>query len=732
MAAHANGAAVAVAEVIKAPEAGAPAKRERWASRSTFIIASVGSAIGLGNVWRFPFLMYKHGGGAFLIPYAVFLLATGIPLLQTELALGRLFQKGDIEAFGAIHKRCRGVGAISIVGGFGIVTYYSAIIAWAAYFVGASFEWPLPWAAVGCGGDAECAVDPQRALPLPAASTYFTDTLLNENPDSVNSGVARVISGPLLGCLLFTWACCYFCIWKGVKSVGVAARLTVTLPWLFLTALIIYNATLEGSGGGVKAYIGEWDMSVLNGEAWSDAAGQIFFTLAAAQGIMSAYGSFAPASTNVWADNNYICYINCFTSVMAGFAVSSLLGNVAWRQREVAGQNADLRVNICAEYIADQDRDILCPDLCELCRLPDWRTSEHAACCGDYQVANVAEGGIMLAFAVYPAAMQFMSRGAGTVLSVLWFGTLFMLGIDSMFALVEGVSTVVTDTPRFRHLRKEAVAAAMCAVGFVGSVGFVSDIGRPLLGAVDHYIVNYGLFVTGALEAVAVSWVWGYRETKQKCGRASALVLTWGFLAASTAGVALSGCLHYATAPGANIGIGAAAGTAICACTTAAAFACRADQQQPLRLWLDAWVFAGTRNLRNTFQSRPSARDRLIHIITFDVPIKYICPPALLGLFVNQAIVDATAYSNGYEDYPDWLHSIAGVLVLGLMFGALIGFAICPDFWDVLGVDKDAGQHVANYDLVQQEPAVADEEAALPPQPAPMFAMPEDDGWGAE
>ena len=101
-------------------------------------------------------------------------------------------------------------------------------------------------------------------------------------------------------------------------------------------------------------------------------------------------------------------------------------------------------------------------------------------------------------------------------------------------------------------------------------------------------------------------------------------------------------------------------------------------------------------------QIAPSPRDRLIHILTFDVPIKFICPPALLGLFVNQAIVDATAYSNGYEDYPDWLHSVAGTLVLGLMFGALILFAVYPDFWDVLGVDENAGQPVANYDLLQQ------------------------------
>ena len=79
------------AHAISAEKGGAgtaPKQRERWSSRWTFIIASVGSAIGLGNVWRFPYLMYKHGGGTFLIPYFIFLVTTGLPLLQTELALG--------------------------------------------------------------------------------------------------------------------------------------------------------------------------------------------------------------------------------------------------------------------------------------------------------------------------------------------------------------------------------------------------------------------------------------------------------------------------------------------------------------------------------------------------------------------------------------------------------------------------------------------------------------------
>ena len=126
-------------------------------------------------------------------------------------------------------------------------------------------------------------------------------------------------------------------------------------------------------------------------------------------GIMSAYGSFAPATTNVWADNNYICYINCFTSLMAGFAVFSILGNMAFRQREIAGSNPDLRVNLCGTYVSDPDSDVVCPASCGLCADPDWASGPYAACCGDFKTDSVAQAGIMLAFAV---RCSFLSRSS--------------------------------------------------------------------------------------------------------------------------------------------------------------------------------------------------------------------------------------------------------------------------------------------------------------------------------
>lgn len=93
----------------------------------------------------------------------------------------------------------------------------------------------------------------------------------------------------------------------------------------------------------------------------------------------------------------------------------------------------------------------------------------------------------------------------------------------------------------------------------------------------------------------------------------------------------------------------------------------------------------------------PKPSDTILHIISYDIPIKYLCPAALLALFMNQIIFDATQFENGYGDYPNWLHGIAGGLVLGIMILALLTFAVYPDFWDKLGIDENMGAQVAYY-----------------------------------
>ena len=104
--------------------------RDRWPSRTAFYLAAVGSAVGFGNVWRFPALAKDYGGGAFFIPYLMALFVIGLPVLILEIALGQFHQTGNVGIYGSMHRRLRGVGVASCACAFMLVVYYSILLAW--------------------------------------------------------------------------------------------------------------------------------------------------------------------------------------------------------------------------------------------------------------------------------------------------------------------------------------------------------------------------------------------------------------------------------------------------------------------------------------------------------------------------------------------------------------------------------------------------------------------------
>uniref|UniRef100_A0A7S2XT68 Transporter n=2 Tax=Attheya septentrionalis TaxID=420275 RepID=A0A7S2XT68_9STRA len=120
-------------------------EKERWNSRLSFILASMGAAIGFGNVWRFPQLAYQYGGGAFFIPYLLALFFIGIPILVLEISLGQVYQMGDAGAFGSIHKRLTGIGVGSILCAYLLICYYVPLISWVANAFFDSFGSVFPW-----------------------------------------------------------------------------------------------------------------------------------------------------------------------------------------------------------------------------------------------------------------------------------------------------------------------------------------------------------------------------------------------------------------------------------------------------------------------------------------------------------------------------------------------------------------------------------------------------------
>lgn len=120
-------------------------QRDRWKDNSTFIVAAVGCAIGLGNLWRFPYLCYKHGGAGFFIPYLLCLICLGIPMICLEFCLGQVMQKGNIYVWNALHPRLYGLGFATCFACYLIVIYYNVVISWALTLFFNSFYNPLPW-----------------------------------------------------------------------------------------------------------------------------------------------------------------------------------------------------------------------------------------------------------------------------------------------------------------------------------------------------------------------------------------------------------------------------------------------------------------------------------------------------------------------------------------------------------------------------------------------------------
>ena len=214
--------------------------RPRWSSKLIFIFAVVGSAVGLGNVWRFPYLVGKHGGGAFLIPYLLILIVIGIPFLIMEFAIGQKMQAGAIKTFRTIDKRLAGIGLGAILCSFILICYYAVVMAW--FFLYSIFSFKLSW-----GTDTK--------------KFFFEDVLhvasvtADNKLQFVNLSEIGFISTPILLALFICWLLIYFSVWKGVRSVEKVVAITMPLPIILLIILLIRGISLPGASDGLAYYL---------------------------------------------------------------------------------------------------------------------------------------------------------------------------------------------------------------------------------------------------------------------------------------------------------------------------------------------------------------------------------------------------------------------------------------------------------------------------------------------
>uniref|UniRef100_A0A671KUT0 Transporter n=1 Tax=Sinocyclocheilus anshuiensis TaxID=1608454 RepID=A0A671KUT0_9TELE len=316
-------------------------QREKWASKLDFVLSVAGGFVGLGNVWRFPYLCYKNGGGAFLIPYFIFLFGGGLPVFFLEVALGQFTSEGGITCWGKLCPIFTGIGYASIMIVSLLNIYYIVILAWGLYYLLQCFQHELPWARCRHSWNtANCVEDTVRknkTLWLSTNAANLTSPVTEfweRNVLSISSGIDEVgsLKWELALCLLAVWIICFFCIWKGVKSTGKVVYFTATFPFLMLIVLLVRGVTLPGAAEGIKFYLYPDLTRLKDPEVWIDAGTQIFFSYAICLGAMTSLGSYNKYKYNCYRDCMLLGCLNSGTSFVSGFAIFSVLGFMAQEQ----------------------------------------------------------------------------------------------------------------------------------------------------------------------------------------------------------------------------------------------------------------------------------------------------------------------------------------------------------------------------------------------------------------
>ncbi len=289
------------------------APREQWAGRTAFVIAAISSAIGLGNIWRFPGVAYENGGGAFLLPYFVAFLTAGLPILFLDYAIGHRFKGSAPLAFRRMSRRLEPLGWWQVMLCYLIALYYSVVIAWALAYV--VFGMNLAW------GDN-------------ASDFFFGDFLQASDPGFSLNFVTAVLLP-----LLIVWVLATFVLSRGIrKGLHVANRFTLPVLVVLFTVLVAYSLTLDGAIDGLNAFFTPSWEALGDPTVWIAAYGHIFFSFSIAFGVMITYASYVRRKTDLAGSGTVVAFANCSFEVLAGIGVFATLGFLAVQQSTTVGE----------------------------------------------------------------------------------------------------------------------------------------------------------------------------------------------------------------------------------------------------------------------------------------------------------------------------------------------------------------------------------------------------------
>uniref|UniRef100_H2RYW9 Transporter n=1 Tax=Takifugu rubripes TaxID=31033 RepID=H2RYW9_TAKRU len=426
--------------------------RGQWASKTEYILVVAGNVVGLGNVWRFPYLCYRYGGGAFLIPYCLLAVIFGIPLFLLETSLGQFTQEGFVTCWRKVCPLAQGIGYAYLI----LKLYdfcYILVQVWALFYLVSSFKSQLPWANCNNGWNTvNCQAMKSDNLTIPWRRML-----------GMSGGIEHLgsVRWELVLCLLACWVFCFFSIWKGVRSSGKVAYFTATFPYVMLLILLIRGLTLPGAFNGIYFYLYPSIEDLTNLKVWIEAGSQICFSYSLVRGNLIALSSYNKYNNNCYRDCFFLCLLNSCTSFLAGFVVFSILGFMAQQQ----GVTVDA----------------------------------------------VADSGPGLAFITYPQAAALMPLPQ--FWTVCFFLMLLLLAVDTHFTVVESFITTVSDLfPKVLHapIRHELFVLVFCFCNFLFQLMLVTEGGIYMFQLIDYYGVSrFCDYFLAPCECLVISWIFG-------------------------------------------------------------------------------------------------------------------------------------------------------------------------------------------------------------------------------
>ncbi|XP_061633078.1 sodium- and chloride-dependent transporter XTRP3-like isoform X1 [Phyllopteryx taeniolatus] len=483
--------------------------RPNWDSPLQFVLACVSYAVGLGNVWRFPYLCQMHGGGGFLIPYLVMLFIVGVPFFYMELAIGQKMRLGSIGAWSAISPYLGGVGLASVMASLYLCLYYNIINAWSFWYLFNSFQSVLPWS--------ECPVNSNLTGPIeecqkgsPTQYFFFRETL---NISSSIEEAGGIHTSQAL-CLLLAWAITYLFIIHGVKSSGKVVYFTATFPYVVLIIYLIRGLTLPGAINGITYMFTPKIEELANPTAWINAATQIFFSLGLGFGSLIAFSSYNQYNNNFEHQAIIVSIINSGTSIFASIVTFSIYGFKA----TVNYENCLERTRILLLNTFNLAEDTINMD-----NVFDWVKTLNATYpeqfaelgnkledCDIRDELDTAVEGVGLAFIVYTEAIQ--NLPLPQLWSVLYFFMLLLLGMGSMLGNMTAITTPLRDFKMLSNVSNEVLNGTLCLILLLLGLGFTTPSGNYWFTMFNEYGASFALLFVVIIEILTVSYLYGIKR----------------------------------------------------------------------------------------------------------------------------------------------------------------------------------------------------------------------------